>query len=71
MNQKLLRFMIIFPNILSYIILIGLIMIITVNIEGMKNSNMLIIWLIITVVLAIGSILTSFSIIKKIKKGLL
>lgn len=71
MNQKLLRVMIILPNVLSYIILIGLVFIISSNFEGMKNSNMFMIWLMITVVIGIGSIVTSISIAKKIKKGIL
>jgi len=74
MNQQkmppaLLRLIVIFPNVLSYLLLIGLIIFVITNYETLKATDNLTVWLIFIVVLAPAAAYTTFSIVKKIRAG--
>ena len=73
MNQQkmppaLLRLIVIFPNVLSYLLLFGLIIFVMTNYETLKATNNLTVWIIFIVVLAPAAY-TTFSIVKKIRAG--
>jgi len=72
MNQQkmppaLLRLIVIFPNVLSYLLLFGLIIFVFTNYETLKATDNLTVWLIFIVVLAPAAAYTTFSIVKKIR----
>ncbi|EFI67416.1 hypothetical protein BFZC1_17614 [Lysinibacillus fusiformis ZC1] len=74
MNQQkmppaLLRLIVIFPNVLSYLLLFGLIIFVMTNYETLKATNNLTMWIIFIVVLAPAAAYTTFSIVKKIRAG--
>jgi len=74
MNQQkmppaLLRLIVIFPNVLSYLLLFGLIIFVYTNYETLKATDNLTVWLIFIVVLAPAAAYTTFSIVKKIRAG--
>ena len=74
MNQQkkppaLLRLIVIFPNVLSYLLLFGLIIFVMTNYETLKATNNLTVWIIFIVVLAPAAAYTTFSIVKKIRAG--
>lgn len=70
-NPKMLRFMIIFPNILSYFLLIGIVIFLFTYGDSLKEAKLYTPWLIVTIALGVGSIYTTYSIVKKIKQGIL
>lgn len=70
-GTKYLRSMIIISNVLNYLILIGLVLFILLQAESILDSNMLMIWVIITIVIAISAIFTTYSIVKKIKQEII
>lgn len=69
MPPALLRLIVIFPNVLSYLLLIGLIIFVFTNYETLKATDNLTVWLIFIVVLAPAAAYTTFSIVKKIRAG--
>ncbi|HBJ02133.1 MULTISPECIES: acyl-phosphate glycerol 3-phosphate acyltransferase [Lysinibacillus] len=74
MNQQkmppaLLRLIVIFPNVLSYLLLFGLIMFVITNYETLKATNNLTVWIIFIIVLAPAATYTTFSIVRKIRAG--
>ncbi|UPW81673.1 acyl-phosphate glycerol 3-phosphate acyltransferase [Lysinibacillus sp. Ag94] len=74
MNQQkmppaLLRLIVIFPNVLSYLLLFGLIMFVISNYDTLKATDNLTVWLIFIIVLAPAAAYTTFSIVKKIRSG--
>lgn len=74
MNQQkmppaLLRLIVIFPNVLSYLLLFGLIIFVITNYETLKATNNLTVWIIFIVVLAPAATYTTFSIVKKMRTG--
>ncbi|KMY31677.1 acyl-phosphate glycerol 3-phosphate acyltransferase [Lysinibacillus xylanilyticus] len=74
MNQQkmppaLLRLIVIFPNVLSYLLLFGLIMFVISNYDTLKATDNLTVWLIFIIVLAPAAAYTTFSIVKKIRAG--
>ncbi|MEQ6357082.1 MULTISPECIES: acyl-phosphate glycerol 3-phosphate acyltransferase [unclassified Lysinibacillus] len=74
MNQQkmppaLLRLIVIFPNVLSYLLLFGLIFFVISNYDTLKATDNLTVWLIFIFVLAPAAAYTTFSIIKKIRAG--
>lgn len=76
MNQptippKVLRLLVIFPNVMSYILLFGVVIFIRTNLDALKAADALTMWLIIAAVLGPISIYTTFSIVKKIRRGTL
>ncbi|WP_223553302.1 acyl-phosphate glycerol 3-phosphate acyltransferase [Lysinibacillus sphaericus] len=74
MNQQkmppaLLRLIVIFPNVLSYLLLFGLIVFVKTNYDTLKATDNLTVWFIFIVVLAPAAAYTTFSIVKKIRAG--
>ncbi len=69
MPPALLRLIVIFPNVLSYLLLFGLIIFVISNYETLKATDNLTVWLIFIVVLAPAAAYTTFSIVKKIRAG--
>ncbi|KOP78396.1 acyl-phosphate glycerol 3-phosphate acyltransferase [Lysinibacillus sp. FJAT-14745] len=74
MNQQkmppaLLRLIVIFPNVLSYLLLFGLIVFVKTNYDTLKATDNLTVWLIFIAVLAPAAAYTTFSIVKKIRAG--
>lgn len=70
-NPKILRLMVIFPNVLSYLLLIGVIVYTFTNFSGLQAAGGLWFWLLTMVVLATMSVTTTISISKKMKSGAL
>lgn len=71
MPPKVLRLLVIFPNVMSYILLFGVIIFIRTNLDTLKAADALTMWLIIAAVLGPISIFTTFSIVKRIRAGTL
>jgi hypothetical protein len=71
MSPKLLRLLVVFPNIMSYILLFGVVIYIRTNLDALKAADALTMWLIVAAVLGPLSIYTTFSIVKRIRAGLL
>lgn len=69
MPPALLRLIVIFPNVLSYLLLFGLIIFVISNYETLKATNNLTVWIIFIIVLAPAAAYTTFSIVKKIRAG--
>ncbi|MER2153980.1 MAG: acyl-phosphate glycerol 3-phosphate acyltransferase [Solibacillus sp.] len=70
-SPKVLRLLVIFPNVMSYILLFGVVVYIRTNLEMLKATDSLTMWLIIAAVLGPISLYTTFSIVKRIKNGTL
>lgn len=64
MPPAVLRLLVIFPNVLSYLLLGGLIIYVISNYEVLKTTESLKVWLILIAVLAPAAAYTTFSIIK-------
>lgn len=71
MNPQLLRLMVIFPNVLSYLLLIGVIVFTLTNFSAIQEAGELWFWLLTLGVLAFLSVTTTLSISKKLKAGAL
>lgn len=71
MSPAVLRLLVIFPNVLSYMLLIGIIIYIVTNFSGLKAANALNVWIIITAILGPMAFYTTYSIIKRIRAGVL
>ena len=70
-SPKLLRLLVIFPNVMSYILLFGVVVYIRTNLDVLKATDSLTMWLIIAALLGPISIYTTYSIVKRIRAGLL
>lgn len=70
-SPAVLRLLVIFPNVISYMLLFGIIIYIVTNYTFLKSEEALNFWLIILVVLAPMSIYTTYSIVKRIRAGVL
>lgn len=70
-SPKFLRLLVIFPNVMSYILLFGVVVFIRTNLAELKATDSLTMWLIIAAILGPISIYTTFSIAKRIKAGVL
>ncbi len=68
---KLLRLLVIFPNVMSYILLFGVVVYIRTNLELLKATDSLTMWLIIAALLGPIAIYTTYSIVKRIRAGIL
>lgn len=66
---KVLRLLVVFPNVMSYILLFGVVVYIRTNLEMLKATDSLMMWLIIAAVLGPISFYTTFSIVKRIRNG--
>ena len=71
MSPAVLRLLVIFPNVLSYILLFGIIVYIITNYTFLKTAQSLNFWLIVLFVLTPMAIYTTYSIIKRIRAGVL
>lgn len=71
MSPAVLRLLVIFPNVLSYVLLFGVIIYIVTNYSGLQEAGALNLWLIIAAVLAPMAIYTTYSIVKRIRAGVL
>ncbi|MEO4052570.1 acyl-phosphate glycerol 3-phosphate acyltransferase [Solibacillus sp. CAU 1738] len=71
MNPAVLRLLVIFPNVLSYILLFGVLIFIATNFAALKQAEALTMWVTIACVLAPMAIYTTYSIVKRIKAGVL
>lgn len=71
MSPKVLRLLVIFPNLMSYILLFGVVVYIRTNLEALKAAEALSVWLIIAAVLGPMAIFTTYSIVKRIRSGVL
>lgn len=69
MPPAVLRLLVIFPNVLSYLLLGGLIIFVSTNYEALKAAENLTIWLVFIAVLAPMAAFTTFNIVKKIRAG--
>ena len=70
-TPKLLRLLVVFPNVMSYILLFGVVVYIRTNLEFLKATDGLTMWLIIAALLGPISIYTTYSIVKRIRAGVL
>ncbi|CAM5200835.1 Acyl-phosphate glycerol 3-phosphate acyltransferase OS=Ureibacillus acetophenoni OX=614649 GN=SAMN05877842_10251 PE=4 SV=1 [Ureibacillus acetophenoni] len=70
-NPAVLRLLVIFPNVLSYLLLFGIIVYILTNYNGLSAANALSVWLIAAAVLTPMALYTTYSIVKRIKAGTL
>ena len=70
-SPKLSRLLVIFPNVMSYILLFGVVVYIRTNLEYLKATDGLTMWIIIAALLGPISIYTTYSIVKKIRTGVL
>lgn len=70
-NPGLLRLFVIFPNILAWCLMIGIIFFVVTNFEELKAADALTFWGILLVVFIPFTLYTSYSIIKRIKNGTL
>ena len=68
-HPALLRLFVIFPNILSYILLIGLVIFVSSNYAVLQQNGALPMWLGIIAVLAPAALFTTYRIRQKIKAG--
>lgn len=71
MPPKVLRLLVIFPNVMSYILLVGVVIFIRTNLEELKAADALTMWIIIAAILGPISVYTTYSIAKKIRRGTL
>lgn len=70
-TPKLLRLLVIFPNVMSYILLFGVVVYIRTNLELLKATDGLTMWLIFAAILGPIAIYTTYSIVKRIRAGVL
>jgi membrane glycosyltransferase len=70
-TPKLLRLLVIFPNIMSYMLLFGVVIYIRTNLEMLKATDSLTMWIIFAVLLGPLSVYTTYSIVKRIRSGTL
>jgi len=70
-NPAVLRLLVIFPNVLSYLLLIGVLVYISTNFADLKAAQALNFWLLFAAVLSPMAIFTTYSIVKRIRNGTL
>lgn len=71
MNPAVLRLLVIFPNVLSYMLLFGIIVFVITNYSALKANDALIFWFIIMAALGPMALFTTYSIIKRIRAGVM
>lgn len=69
MNPAVLRLLVIFPNVLSYMLLFGIVVYIITNYSYLVESGAIKTWGIIVAVLAPMAGYTTYTIVKKMKLG--
>lgn len=70
-NPAVLRLLVIFPNVLSYLLLFGIIVYIITNFKGLLAADALNVWLLVAAVLTPMALYTTYSIVKRIQAGTL
>ena len=70
-TPKLLRLLVIFPNIMSYMLLFGVVIYVRTNLEMLKATDSLTMWIIFAALLGPLSVYTTYSIVKRIRSGTL
>lgn len=70
-SPAVLRLLVIFPNIISYLLLIGVLIYVATNFAGLKAAQALNFWLILIAILCPMAIYTTYSIVKRIRAGVL
>ena len=70
-SPAVLRLLVIFPNVISYILLIGVLIYIATNYSGLKAAEALNFWLILVALLGPMAVYTTYSIVKRIRAGVL
>lgn len=68
-TPKLLRLLVIFPNVMSYILLFGVVIYIRTNLDFLKATGGLTMWVIIAAFLGPIAFYTTYSIVKRIRNG--
>lgn len=68
-NPQVLRILVIFPNVMNYILAIGIGIFIMTSMEEMKAQDALTFWIVAFIAILGVAIYTSVSIIKKIRAG--
>lgn len=71
MNPAVLRLLVIFPNVLSYLLLFGVIVYLLTNYSALQAAGALTFWIILPIVLAPMAVYTTYSIVKRMKAGVL
>ncbi len=71
MNPAVLRLLVIFPNVLSYILLFGVLVYLLTNYSALQAGGVLTFWIVLPIVLAPMAVYTTYSIVKRIKAGVL
>ena len=71
MNPGLLRLFVVFPNVLSYLLLMGIAIYILTNFSGLQEAGALTFWVVALAVLLPMSLYTTYSIVKRIRSGVL
>lgn len=71
MNPAVLRLLVIFPNVLSYLLLFGITVYIITNFKGLLAADALNVWLLVAAVLTPMALYTTYSIVKRIQAGTL
>lgn len=68
-NPGLLRLFVVFPNILAWFLMIGIIVFVASNFQELKAAGALTFWIIFLAIFVPITALTSYSIFKRIKNG--
>lgn len=71
MNPALLRLLVVFPNVLSYFLLFGLVVYLITNYAFLRDNGALTVWAGITLLLAGMAGYTTYSIVKRIRAKVL
>lgn len=71
MSPAVLRLLVIFPNLLSYVLLFGLVIYVITNYAFLSGTGAIKIWAIFIAILAPMSGYTTYSIVKRIRAGVL
>lgn len=70
-NPGLLRLFVVFPNLLAWCLMIGIIFFVITNFEELKAAEALSFWIILLAIFLPITMYTSYSILKRIKSGAL
>lgn len=70
-NPAILRLLVIFPNVLSYVLLFGIIVYVVTNYTYLSQNDAVAVWYIFIAILAPMAGYTSYSIMKRIRAGVL
>ncbi|WP_342469482.1 acyl-phosphate glycerol 3-phosphate acyltransferase [Ureibacillus sp. FSL K6-3587] len=71
LNPGLLRLFVVFPNIMAWCLMIGIIFFVVTNYAELKASDALTFWIVLLVIFIPLTLYTTISIIKRIRNGTL